>query len=616
MCGIAGWISFDRDLSARTEEIAAMTASLAPRGPDAGGLWNGPHAALGHRRLAVIDPDGGAQPMTAEQDGRTLLVLSYSGEVYNHQELRAELRSLGHHFRTRSDTEVVLRAFLEWGHSCVTRLNGMYAFALWDPRAQELLLVRDRLGIKPLYYHPTADGVLFGSEPKAVLAHPEVEAAVDLDGLRELLGFTVTPGRAVYRGMRQVRPGHTVLVTRAGLREQPYWELEAREHTDDLDTTVATVRALLEDIVARQLVADVPLSTLLSGGLDSSVITALAARHLYRQGGGQLRSFALDFVQHTENFTPDPQRASPDGPYARALAAHAGTLHSEAVLDTAALTDPRHWDAVIRARDLPIGLGDSDTSLYLLFQQVRQHSTVALSGEAADELFGGYWWFHHPQVTAAADFPWLAALRLASPPGTAPREAFLAPGLLRELDLDGYRAARYREALRAVPRLEGESAPERRMREFCHLHLTRSVPFLLDRKDRLSMACGLEVRVPFCDHRLVEYAFNTPWSMKTFDGREKSLLRAAAADLLPAAVAERVKSPYPLTQDPGYARTLRQGLGAVLDRADSPLHALLDVEAVRLAVKDEGAAESSRQAAELVLAMDSWLRQYPVRLEL
>ncbi|GAA2143311.1 asparagine synthase (glutamine-hydrolyzing) [Kitasatospora kazusensis] len=616
MCGIAGWISFDRDLRGHRPEPAAMTAALAPRGPDASGLWTGRHAALGHRRLSVIDPVGGGQPMTSEHDGRTLTVLSYSGEVYNHQELREELRSEGYHFRTRSDTEVVLRAFEAWGGSFTERLNGMYALALWDTRSEELLLVRDRLGIKPLYYHPTPDGVLFGSEPKAILAHPAVEAAVDQDGLRELLGLTKTPGHAVYRGMREVRPGHTVRCSRAGLREERYWELEAHEHTDDLPATVATVRSLLQDAVTRQLVSDVPLGSLLSGGLDSSVITALAAGDLRARGGGQLRTFTVDFARHTENFTPDLQRASPDGPYARALAAHVGTDHHEAVLDTAALADPRQRDAVVRARDVPIGLGDGDTSLHLLFQEVRRSSTVVLSGEAADELFGGYWWFHQARVVGADDFPWLAALALATPPGVPRRESFLSRDLLDGLDLDGYRAARYHEALRAVPRLAGEPAAERRMREFFHLHLTRSVPFLLDRKDRLSMAHGLEVRVPFCDHRLVEYLFNTPWSMKTFDGREKSLLRAAARDLLPESVAERTKSPYPLTQDPAYAEALRTELGEVLDRTDGALHGLVDREAVRRALKDGTPAEALRPAAELLLCLESWLRLYPVWLDL
>jgi asparagine synthase (glutamine-hydrolysing) len=250
---------------------------MACRGPDAAGAWRDTHAAFGHRRLAVIDLEGGRQPMTVTHDGHTLLATTYSGEVYNYRELRGELESRGHTFRTSSDTEVVLHAYLEWGEDVTTRLNGMFAFALWDPRTEEALLVRDRMGIKPLYYQPTADGVLFGSEPKAILAHPGVRPVVDAEGLAELVAFTKTPGHAVYKGMFELRPGHVLRVRRGGVSEHRYWGLESHEHTDDLDTTVGHVRELLDDIVTRQLVADVPLCTLLSGGLDSSVITALAA---------------------------------------------------------------------------------------------------------------------------------------------------------------------------------------------------------------------------------------------------------------------------------------------------------------------------------------------------
>ncbi|MFF4344240.1 asparagine synthase (glutamine-hydrolyzing) [Kitasatospora sp. NPDC001540] len=617
MCGITGWVSFDRDLSTEHTTLAAMTATMACRGPDAAGTWLDTHVALGHRRLAVIDLDGGRQPMAAEHDGRAVLVTTYSGEIYNYRELRAELRARGHAFRTESDTEVVLHAYLEWGEAFTERLNGMYAFALWDPRSEELLLVRDRMGVKPLYYRPTPDGVLFGSEPKAILAHPQARAVVDAEGLAELLAFTKTPGHAVYRGMRELKPGHTLRVRRGGLTERRYWALEAHEHTDDLPTTVATVRELLDDIVARQLVADVPLCTLLSGGLDSSVITALAAQGLAAAGRGPVRSFAVDFTGQTENFTPDALRGTPDGPYAHALAAHVGSAHRDIVLDTADLTDRRHRDAVLTARDLPIGLGEGDTSLYLLFKAVREQSTVALSGESADEVFGGYPWFHDPAAVAHDGFPWAYVLAKGFGGGASRLgpQSLLAPGLLAKLDLPGYRDARYREALAEVPRLAGESGHERRMREISHLHLTRFVQILLDRKDRTSMAVGLEVRVPFCDHRLVQYVFNTPWAMKSFDGREKSLLRAAARDVLPEVVAQRVKSPYPSTQDPRYAEALRTELHTLLADRDAPVRDLLDLPAAGAAVADAPGADL-RNAGEVVLMLDAWLRRYGVTLEL
>ncbi|MFI6846646.1 asparagine synthase (glutamine-hydrolyzing) [Kitasatospora sp. NBC_00085] len=616
MCGITGWVAFDRDLTTERPVLDAMTATQLCRGPDAGGVHLERHAALGHRRLAVIDVEGGTQPMTVEHDGRVLAALTYSGEVYNHRELRAELTAAGHRFRTRSDTEVVLHAYLEWGEGLAERLNGMFAFAIWDARLEELLLVRDRMGVKPLHYCPTPHGVIFGSEVKAVLAHPDVRPVVDLDGLREMFAVTKTPGRSVYRGIVEVRPGHVVRVRREGVSVRRYWALEAREHTHDLDTTVATVRALLDDIVHRQLEADVPLCSLLSGGLDSSAVTALAARALRAAGAGAVRSFAVDFTGQSEHFRADEVRSTPDGPYARLLARHVGADHSVIELDSAELTDPAQRAAVLRARDMPGGFGDMDISLLLLFRGVRRHSTVALSGESADELFGGYRWFHDPRLVAADDFPWAGAVTRLGGTGTGPREQLLDRGLIGKLDVHEYRRARYREALTEVPHLPEADPVERRMREISYLNLTRFVCILLDRKDRMSMANGLEVRVPFCDHRLVQYVFNTPWAMKSFDGREKSLLRAAVRDVLPDAIADRLKSPYPVVQDPRYPALLRAELAELATDPKAPVLGLLDRRALADALAPETDPQSVRLGADLALDLNTWLTEYKVSLEL
>jgi asparagine synthase (glutamine-hydrolysing) len=576
MCGIVGWVAFSRDLSPERDILEAMTETMSCRGPDEAGVWTDRRAAIGHRRLAVIDIDGGAQPMTSTVDDATV-ALTYSGEVYNFQELAEELRARGHRFRTRSDTEVVLHAYLEWGVAMTERLNGMYAFAIWDGRVERLLMVRDRLGVKPLSYLPTEDGVLFGSEPKAILAHPSVEPVVTADGLRELFTTSRTPGRSIWDGMREVRPGTAVTVDATGTREHVYWTLRAVPHTDDLETTVDVVRELLADAVGRQLVADVPVCTLLSGGLDSSAITGLSAVHL-GQRGEKVRSFMVDFVGQSANFVPDDLRDTPDGPFVRDVVAHAGTDHRDIVLSGAALADPEVRRATIAAKDAPIGIGELDNSLYLLFKAVREHSTVALSGEAADESFGGYRWWHDPKVVNAATFPWVAAF-MGDPAerkdldGTA--SSFFTQPFQGLLDSGAYIQDHYATALREVQHLDAdEDRTERRMREICYLHLTRYLQLLLDRKDRLSMAVGLEVRVPYCDHRLVEYLFSTPWSMKTFDGREKSVLRAATADVLPASVAARVKSPYPSTQDPKYVAAL---LDQVRDHLAEPGSRVFDL---------------------------------------
>jgi asparagine synthase (glutamine-hydrolysing) len=616
MCGIAGQCDFRGDLERERTRVQPMVDTMACRGPDDQGLWTSRHAALGHRRLAIIDVPGGRQPMTVEENGETLATIVYSGEVYNFTELRAELQGRGHTFRTDSDTEVVLHGYLEWGEDVVDRLNGMFAFALWDARREELFLVRDRMGVKPLYYYPTPDGVLFGSEPKAILAHPSAPAALDTDGLRELLAHVKTPGHGIYKGMHEVRPGSLVRVNRDGLTIRRYWQLEAIEHTDDRDATVAHVRELLDDIVARQLISDVPLCSLLSGGLDSSAVTALAAQKLAAAGAGPVRSFSVGFVGYEENFSADPMRDTPDGPYVRELAEHVGANHSDITLSNDDLMDPDARAAVLRARDLPVSIGDMDTSLYLLFKAIRGRSTVALSGESADEVFGGYRWFHDPQAVNADTFPWMAV------PGRSPLDesgSLFEPGLLQKLDLPGYRDASYRDALAEVPHVDGVSAQERRMREVCYLHLTRFVQILLDRKDRMSMASGLEVRVPFCDHRLVQYVFNTPWALKTFDGREKSLLRAAARDVLPKSILERVKSPYPSTQDPGYERMLRDQLAKLLVAEDSPVLPLINRDAARALTEQEVGSrslESARARIENVLQLDAWLRRYQPTLDI
>ncbi|MFF7189904.1 asparagine synthase (glutamine-hydrolyzing) [Streptomyces sp. NPDC008222] len=612
MCGITGWVSYDRDLRTEGATLDAMTETMACRGPDARGTWTEGPAALGHRRLAIIDLPGGRQPMSADTPGGTV-VLVYSGEAYNFTELRRELTGRGHHFGTDSDTEVVLRGYLEWGDALAERLNGMYAFAVWDGRNDTLVMIRDRMGIKPLYYYPTSDGVLFGSEPKAILANPLAPARVRLGGLRELFTMVKTPGHAVWDGMHEVEPGTVVTVDRNGPRRRVYWQLETRPHTDDRAASVAKVRSLLDDIVRRQLVADVPRCTLLSGGLDSSAMTALAARQLAVQGE-KVRSFAVDFIGQTEHFVADELRRTPDAPFVHDVAQACGTDHQDIVLDVEALADLDVRAAVIRARDLPTGFGDMDTSLLLLFRAIRERSTVALSGESADEVFGGYLQFFDEEARAAETFPWLvpSALRLGRD------EEILRPEVTEVLNLDSYIADGYRTAVSAVARLDGESDFEYRMRRICHLHLTRFVRILLDRKDRTSMAVGLEVRVPYCDHRLVEYVYNTPWSLKSFDGREKSLLREATRDLLPRSVYDRVKSPYPSTQDPRYAVALQEQAKALLARPGHPVFDLVDRERVREATErvTPQITQNSRRGLERTLDLALWLDLYTPEVSL
>ncbi|WIV57373.1 asparagine synthase (glutamine-hydrolyzing) [Amycolatopsis nalaikhensis] len=612
MCGITGWVSYDADLTRRQDVVDAMTGTMACRGPDDSGTWVRTHVALGHRRLAIIDLPGGRQPMTVRTPNGDVAMV-YSGEAYNFTELKEELTKLGHTWETDSDTEVVLHGYLQWGDEVVDHLNGMYAFAIWDERDDRLVMIRDRMGIKPFYYYPTPDGVLFGSEPKAILANPIAKKVVDTEGLRELMAFTKRPGWSLWKGMEEVQPGTIVTVSREGIRTRTYWKLDAKQHTDDQETTVARVRELMTDIVNRQLVADVPRCVLLSGGLDSSAVTGLAAARLAEQGE-QLRTFSVDFFGQEENFKPDEMRDTADSPFVRDVARLVNSAHEDVMLNPGDLTDPEVRRAVLRARDIPAGLGDMDTSLYLLFKAIRGQSTVALSGESADEVFGGYRWFHDEKAVNADTFPWLA-FRTSM---MDERASLYTTELRRKLDLESYVADQYATAVASVEHLDGESEREARMRTICHLHLTRFVRMLLDRKDRASMAVGLEVRVPFCDHRLVEYVYNTPWSLKTFDGREKSLLRHATKHVLPDSVRDRVKSPYPSTQDPGYAAALQQQVKEVLAEPGHEVFGLVDKAwAHRVSEVDPATmAPAARVGLDRLLDLYHWLEMYHPTLEL
>ena len=614
MCGMTGWLSFNRNLASERTLLQSMTNTLALRGPDSQGVWIDGPVGLGHRRLSVIDLAGGHQPMIVNHNQQYTAVIVYTGEVYNFQELKSTLQARGHHFDTRSDTEVVIHAYLEWGVRFVDQLNGMYAFAIWDRLAQELLLVRDRMGVKPLYYYQTDDGIIFGSEIKALLANPLVPRKINADGLREIFEMVKTPGHVVFSDIHEVLPGEMLRVRKEGLFHYQYWQLQSYEHTDTLQNTIQHTRYLLEDIIDKQTVADVPLCCLLSGGLDSSVITSLASRKRLAEGKDNIHSFSVDFLEHNHGFTQDEVRGTPDAPFVRDLVKRINSTHTEIIIDSREMANSQLRCHIVKALDLPPAFwGDMLPSISCLFQAIRKHATVALSGESADEIFGGYVWFHDMTAINAHTFPWLASITAKYFDG----KTLFADELLNALNLDEFVNDSYQHAIAQVPNLPNEDKINQRMRQISHLNLTRFVQTLLDRKDRLSMARGLEVRVPFCDHRLVEYAFNIPWQMKTFDGREKSILRAASRDLLPNSISERVKSPYPSTQDPAYEQELRHSLHAIMADNNAPIRPFIDNKRIiDTLAKPLGKLSPvyDRTSMELVIGLNLWLSEYKISI--
>ncbi|SEM84436.1 asparagine synthase (glutamine-hydrolyzing) [Lihuaxuella thermophila] len=613
MCGITGWIDFEQDVSQQTAILDAMNQAHVARGPDAEGTWVSRHAALGHRRLIVIDPEGGIQPMIKHVGDRKY-VITYNGELYNMPELRLKLLSLGHQLTSRSDTELILAAYAEWGLSCPEHLNGIFAFAVWDEANQQLFIARDRIGVKPLFYAQAGSSFLFGSEIKSLLAHPAIRPELDEEGIAEVLmmGPARTPGVGVFRGIKELKPGHWMVINREGITVKPYWELISRHHTDDFETTVANVRDLFQDAVKRQLVSDVPIGTMLSGGLDSSAISAFAAQVFKDEGRGILHTFSVDYADNEKYFSVNEFQPNPDAPWVRLMSEHIGSRHHTVLIDNQELID--HLVRSMEVRDLP-GMADIDASLLLFSREIKKDLTVVLSGECADEVFGGYPWFHREEMVNADTFPWARLV--------GERIPFISPEISSRIRLSDYVEARYQEALSEVPRLSEENATEARMREMFYLNLTRWMPTLLDRKDRMSMAFGLEVRVPFCDHHLVEYVWNIPWSMKKHGQREKGLLRYALKGILPEEIIERKKSPYPKTHHPGYLRTMQSKILQLTEDPHAPVFQLLDRKAVRRFAEQDLSGRHFPWFGQLMnvpallaywLQMNEWLIKYNISI--
>lgn len=609
MCGIAGWIDWQNDLTRQATMINRMADTLNHRGPDAGGQWLSPHAALAHRRLIVIDPETGAQPMVYQEGERTYAI-TYNGEIYNFRELRRELESFGHHFRTRSDTEVLLHAYVEWGETFVQRLNGIFAFGLWDEQQQQLLLARDHMGVKPLFYAQRGSSILFGSELKALLAHPLVKAEVDASGLAEILTFVRIPDSGIYHDVHALRPGHMAICREQGMRISRYWSLHSAPHTDDLDTTAEYIHSLLADTVKRQLIADVPVVTMLSGGLDSSGLTALAACE-FKQEGKTLHTYSIDFVDSSMHFHATPLHVSLDAPWVKRVSEHIGSQHHTVTMDASTMAE--NLLVPLFAHDFPTA-GQMTSSLYLLFKAMKQEATVTLSGESADEVFGGYPWFHNEAMLKAQTFPWLSAF---IGPGEIAR-SWLSADLVQKLRPGQHIEQQYRMAIAEVPGLEGESALEARRREMFYLNQSHFLPFLLERKDRMSMATGFEARVPFCDYRLVQYVWNIPWQIKMVDNREKGILRHALASVLPEDVLTRKKSAYPTFQSPFYEEATRNWTQHILNDSNAPIQPLLDTQIVRQVVEKKAPLPAMAVVSlyECIIQLNEWLKQYQVTLAL
>lgn len=569
MCGIAGFFHAKENFSDNTDRtqhiLDEMNATLTHRGPDEAGTYLSAHFGLAHRRLSIIDLTSGQQPMLKKIGGSAYGIV-YNGEIYNTAECRNELIDLGWKFETTCDTEVILAGHIEFGPDFVKKLNGIFAYAFMNEKENSILLVRDRFGVKPLFYSFTNETLVFASEIKGIFAYPSINPQIDRNGLNEIFGIgpAKTYGCGVFKGIEEILPGSFLLCQGNDLVSQFYWKLESHPHEDTYEKTIDKTAFFVRDSIRRQMISDVPICTFLSGGVDSSLVSSVCAQEL-KKCGKQLHTFSFDFVDNNVNFRTNAFQPSLDRPYVEKMAAYLDSKHTFLECDNQNQADFL-YDSV-DARDLP-AMADIDSSLLYFCSLVAKDHKVTLTGECADEIFGGYPWFHKKECFEANTFPWTMDL--------SARKVLLKDDFLSELKMDEYVAATYEKSLAEAPRLAEDTKEEARRREISYLNLKWFMQTLLDRMDRTSMYSGLEARVPFADHRIVEYVFNVPWNMKSRQNVVKSLLRESSRNLLPDEILFRKKSPYPKTYDTNYETLLKERFVEVLSNPSSPILQFID----------------------------------------
>lgn len=604
MCGIAGEVSYSGAVSNHKESFLKMQKLLHPRGPDQKGEYIDENAALLHSRLCVIDIENGKQPMTADY-GEKRYVIVYNGELYNTEEIRKELLAEGHNFNGHSDTEVILKSYIQWKEECVNKFNGIFAFCIWDKSQQKLFFARDRIGVKPLFYTTDGNSFIFASEIKALLAHESVKAEIDENSLAEIIfiGPGRTPGCGVFKNINEVKPATCGTFSKDGLKFWKYWVLKDKENRDSFDETVEKVRYLVKDAITRQLVSDVPVGTFLSGGLDSSIISSIANTH-FKAHNKVLKTFSVTYKDNSKYFTKSKFQPNSDEEYIKIMKNYLGCEHYLITLDTDDVVSAL-FEAV-DARDLP-GMSDVDSSLLSFCKEIKKECTVALSGECADEIFGGYPWYRDKEIRMINGFPWAQS--------TDYRSSFIKDDI-KLPNAREYVAERYKSTIINASKISGLNQTESRMKEMMKLNLEWFMQTLLDRKDRMSMYSALEVRVPFCDYRIAEYLYTVPWEYKDYKSYEKGLLREAVKDILPTEVLWRKKSPYPKTHNPNYMKAVSEILSDIISNPNAPILSFIKKDALEELIKAQraepwyGQLMTTPQTIAYFIQINYWMEKF------
>lgn len=615
MCGFTGYANFIDKIHHSKSVIQQMNAGLSKRGPDEDGYYYSDYVHFAHKRLIVIDPEGGKQPMI-EHYSYGDYIICYNGQIYNTKELKNTLIENGFEINTHSDTEILLKSYIHFGNSVVNYLNGIFAFAIFNTKKEELFIARDHFGVKPFFYTIQNNTFIFASEIKAIFKFPGVEKIIDSQGISELFGIgpSHTSGTTVFKNIFELKPAHFGVFNKSGLHLTKYWSLKSKEHTDSLGKTCEKIKYFLNDSITSQLVSDKPICTFLSGGLDSSIITKFAADYYQKEGLPPLDTYSIDYVDNDKNFVKSDFQPNSDNYYIDLMTKNLHTKHHKIIIDTPELASSLE-DAMI-ARDMP-GMADIDSSLLLFCKNVKNEMTVALTGECADEIFGGYPWFFREDSLNSGTFPWSIAIE--------ERQKLLNSDISSKVNLKDYIDYRYNESLKEVEILESDSKETAEKRKISYLTLNWFMQTLLDRSDRMAMYNGFELRVPFCDYRLAEYVWNIPWEMKALKGREKGLLRYVCKDFLPDEIVDRKKSPYPKTHNPTYLSKVKIMLSNIMEKSDAPINSLLNRDYILSILESNGEAFSRPWFGQLMTGpqlmaylcqVNMWLEKYQPKIEI
>ena len=546
--------------------------------------------------------------ITIDWAGETYSIL-FDGYIFNREEIKQKFPESAFGQWENSDAALMLRGYLRWGADVLSRVNGVFAIAILHHKQNQLFLARDRLGVRPMFYMLKEDGILFGSEIKTILAHPSAESQLDRDGISELLllGPGRTPGSAIFKGICALQPGQYGIFSKGNLQLRTYWELKDRVHSESFAETVEIVRELVIDSIRRQLPVDNNFGTMLSGGLDSSIVSAICARDLEAQGH-RLKTFSLDYLHNDQYFIPGRFQPNMDTDYIRIMLSHMDCDHHWTVLDSADLVDEMFTSVI--ARDLP-GMADIDSSLLSFCRKIRPYQNVVLSGECADEIFGGYPWYREADLRDHDGFPWAQTL--------SQRMMFLPAWLASQIDAEDFVRERYRSAIQKADILPDTSGQDKRIKELTYLNIHWFMQTLLERSDRMGAMAGVEIRVPFCDYRIAEYLYSTPWHFKDYKGMEKGLLRKAMEGILPDSVLYRKKSPFPKTHDPAYLEIVSGMLARLLEDKNAPIFQMVDRSALENLVYLDfpypwyGQLMRRPQTIVYMLQINYWLKHYSVK---